>query len=60
MKLLKTRSNPILKNVDVNWYGKIHLKILKKKTHKVHKNKTHLNISIMYLLGTKNLINEKN
>jgi hypothetical protein len=39
MKPLKTRSKPILKNVDVNWYGKIHLKILKKKTNKVDKNK---------------------
>lgn len=39
MKPLKTKSKPILKNVDVNWYGKIHLKILKKKTNKVHKNK---------------------
>ncbi len=40
MKPFKTSSKPILKNVIVSWYGEITLKILKKKTHKVHKNKS--------------------
>jgi hypothetical protein len=58
MQLLKTRSKSILKNVVIRWYGEINLKILKKKTHEFHKNETHLDISIMYPLGIKNLTNE--
>jgi hypothetical protein len=38
MKPFKTRSKPILKNIVVQKYGEINLKILKEKTHKVHKN----------------------
>jgi len=40
MKPFKTNSNPILKNVVGSWYGEITLKILFKKPHKVHKNKS--------------------
>jgi hypothetical protein len=59
MKVLKTRSKPILKNVVVSWHGKIILKILKEKPIKCIRMKTHLNISIMYPLGIKFLINKK-
>jgi hypothetical protein len=59
MKLLKTMSKLILKNVVVSWYGEITLKILKEKPIKSIKIKAHLDISIMCPLGTKNLKNEK-
>jgi hypothetical protein len=55
MKPLKTRSKPILKNVDVNWYGKIHLKILRKKTNKVHKKKNPFKYFNYVLVGHKNI-----
>jgi hypothetical protein len=52
MKPLKTRSKPILKNVVINCYGEINLKILKEKPIlNSIKIKAHLNNSIMYLLG---------
>ncbi len=47
MKPFKTSSKPILKNVIVSWYGEITLKILKVKAH--------LDTSIMYTWGAKNL-----
>ncbi len=58
-KPLKTRSKPILKNVAINWYGEITLKILKEKPMKSLRIKAHLDNSIMYPLDTQNLINEK-
>jgi hypothetical protein len=58
MKPLKTRSKPILKNVIVSSNGEITLKILKTKPIKSIRIKTHLDISIMYPLGTKNLRNK--
>jgi hypothetical protein len=48
-----------LKNVVVRWYGEITLKILREKSIKSIRIKAHLNISIMYPLGTKNLTNKK-
>jgi hypothetical protein len=51
MKPFKTSSKPILKNVIVSWYGEITLKILKVKAH--------LDTSIMYTWGAKNLRNQK-
>jgi hypothetical protein len=48
-----------LKNVVVIWYGEIILEILKEKTIKSIRIKTHLNISIMYPLGIEILINTK-
>jgi hypothetical protein len=59
MKPLKTRSKFIWKNVVFNWYEEITLKILKDKPINSIKIKAHLNISIIYPLGTKNLTNEK-
>ncbi len=59
MKPLKTRSKPILKNVIVSSNGEITLKILKTKPIKSIRIKSHLDISIMYPLGTKNLRNKK-
>jgi hypothetical protein len=46
MKPLKTRSNPILKNVVVNWYAKITSKIIKKKLIKSMRIKDHVDFSI--------------
>jgi hypothetical protein len=60
MKPLKTKSKPILKNVAISWYGKIILKILKEKLIKSIRIRTHLDISIMYSMGTKKLRNKKN
>jgi hypothetical protein len=48
MKLLKIRLKPIMKNVVVNEYGEITLKILKEKPSKSIKIKAHLIILIMY------------
>ncbi len=59
MKPLKTRSKPILKNVIISSNGEITLKILKKKPIKSIRIKFHLDISIMYPLGTKKLRNKK-
>jgi hypothetical protein len=59
MKSLKTKSKPILKNVAVSWYGNIILKILKEKPIKSIKIKSHVDISIMYPWGKKNLRNKK-
>jgi hypothetical protein len=59
MKPLKTKSNPVSKNVNVSWYGEITLKILKRKPIKSIRIKSYLDISIMCPLGTKNLINKK-
>ncbi len=59
MKPFKTMSKPILKNVVVSWYGEITLKILKEKPIKSIKIKAHLDISIMYSLGTKKFTNKK-
>jgi len=59
MKPLKTRSKFIWKNVVFNWYEEITLKILKDKPINSIKKKAHLNISIMYPLGIKNLTNKK-
>jgi len=39
MKPLKTKYIHI-ENVIINWYGEITFKILKKNTHKIHKNKS--------------------
>jgi hypothetical protein len=60
MKPLKTKSKPILKNVAISWYGKIILNILKEKLIKSIRIRAHLDISIMYPWGTKNLRNKKN
>jgi hypothetical protein len=60
MKPLKTRSKALLKNVVVNWYGEIILKILKEKPIKSIRIKEHLSISIMYPLGIKFFTNKKN
>jgi hypothetical protein len=38
MKLPKTGSKPILKFIDIIYYGRYHLKILKIKPHKCHLN----------------------
>jgi hypothetical protein len=59
MKLPKTRSKPILKNVVViSWYGEFILVILKE--IKSIRIKSHLDIiTIMHPLGTKVLTNEK-
>jgi hypothetical protein len=59
MKPFKTSSKPILKNVIINWYGEITLKILKQKPIKFIRIKTHLNISIMYTWNAKKLRNKK-
>jgi hypothetical protein len=59
MKPLKTKSNPVSKNVNVSWYGEITLKILKRKPIKSIRIKSYLDISIMCPLDTKNLINKK-
>ncbi len=59
MKPFKTRSKPILENVVISWYGEITFKILKEKLIKFIKIKAHLDFSITYPLGTKNLSNEK-
>ncbi len=59
MKPFKTRPKPILKNVVVNWYGEIILKILKEKLIKSIRIKAHLNFSIMYPHGIENLRNKK-
>jgi hypothetical protein len=52
MKPFKTRSKLVLKNVVVRRYGEITLKILKEKPIKSTRIKAHLNLSIMYALGT--------
>jgi hypothetical protein len=58
MKLLKTRSKPILKNVVViSRYGEFILIILKE--IKSIRIKAHLDITIMHPLRTKVLTNEK-
>jgi hypothetical protein len=44
-----------LKNVAISSYGEITLKILKEKFIKSIKIKAHLDFSIMYPWGTKNL-----
>jgi hypothetical protein len=59
MKPFKTRSKPILKNVVISWYSEITFLILKEKPIKFIRIKNHLDISIMYPLGIKNLTNEK-
>ncbi len=59
MKPLKTRSKPILKNVVVNQYGEIALKILKEKFIKFIRIKAYLDFSVMYSWGTRNLRNKK-
>jgi len=43
-----------LKNVVINWYGELILKILKENPIKI---KAHLDISIMYPLGLEIMIN---
>jgi hypothetical protein len=43
----------MLKNMVVNWYGEITLKILKEKPIKSIRIKAHLSIPIMYPWGTK-------
>jgi hypothetical protein len=58
MKPFKTRSELILKNV-VCRCGEITLKIVKEKFIKSIRIKPHLDISITYPLGTKNLTNKK-
>jgi hypothetical protein len=40
VKPFKTKSKPILKNITINKYGEITLKILKGKSHKVDKNES--------------------
>ncbi len=52
MKPFKTRSKPMLKNIVVNWYGEIILKILKEKPIKFIRIKAHLGVPIMYTWGT--------
>jgi hypothetical protein len=59
MKPFKIRSKLILKNV-VYRCGEFTLKILKEKLIKSIRIKSHLDISITYPLGTKNLTNKKN
>jgi len=59
MKPFEIRSKLILKNVVINWYGEITLKILKKNFIKSIRIKAHLNISITYPLGTKQLTKKK-
>jgi hypothetical protein len=48
-----------LKNVTISWYGEITFKILKEKPIIFIRIKAHLNISIMYPLGTKKLDKQK-
>jgi hypothetical protein len=48
MKPFKTKSKLMLKNIVVNWYGEITLKILKEKFIKSIRIKAHLGISFMY------------
>jgi hypothetical protein len=48
-----------LKNVVINWCDGITLKIHNEKPIKSMRIKAHLDIRIMYPLGTKNLTNEK-
>jgi hypothetical protein len=50
---------PILQNVVVSWYGVITLETLNDKPIKSRRIKTHLDISIMYMLHIKFLTNEK-
>jgi len=59
MKPFKTRSKPMLKNIIVNWYSEITLKILKEKLIKSIRIKAHLNVPIMYPWGTKFLKKKK-
>jgi len=59
MKPFEIRSKLILKNVVINWYGEITLKILKKNFIKSIRIKAHLNISITYPLGKKKLKKKK-
>jgi hypothetical protein len=59
MKPFKTKSKPILENVVISRYGKITFKIPKENPIKSIRIKAHLDISIKYPLGTKNLTNEK-
>jgi hypothetical protein len=59
MKPFKTRSKPMLKNIVVNWYGEIILKILKEKLIKSIRIKVHLTVPIMYPWGTIFLKNKK-
>jgi len=42
----------MLKNIVVNWYGEIILKILKEKPIKFIRIKAHLGVPIMYTWGT--------
>jgi len=58
MKPFKTKSKPMLKNIDISWYGEFILKILKEKPIKSIRIKTHLGIPIMYPWGTKSLRNK--
>jgi hypothetical protein len=58
-RIFKINFKIILKNVVVNWYGEITLKILEEKPIKSIKIKAHLDISIMYPLDTKNLTQKK-
>jgi hypothetical protein len=59
MKPFKTRSKPMLKNIVVNWYGEIILKILREKFIKSIRIKAHLSVPIMYPWGTNFLKNKK-
>jgi hypothetical protein len=59
MKLLRTKSKPILKNVVIKWYGEIIFKILKEKPINSMRIKAHLDISITYPLGIEILTNTK-
>jgi hypothetical protein len=45
--------------VNVNWYGEITLKILKRKPIKSIRMKVYLDFSIMYPLGKNKLTNKK-
>jgi hypothetical protein len=58
MKPFKIRSKLILKNVVINWYGEITLKILNFFIKSI-RIKAHLDILIMYPLGTKKLTKKK-
>jgi hypothetical protein len=59
MKPFKIKSKLMLKNIVVNWYGEIILKILKEKIIKSIRIKAHLGIPIMYPWGTKILKKKK-
>jgi hypothetical protein len=58
MEPFQTRSKLMLKNIVVNWYGEITLKILKEKLIKSIRIKAHLGIPFMYPWDTKKLRNK--